>query len=172
MSRLKILKICLFCSLSFFKWVPFNYLCIYFSLHWISVALCGFSLVVASRGYSSLWWLGFSLLWLLLLWSIGSRCTAFSSCKRGPSCCSLWALECGLSICGTGGLVTLRHVESSWTRDQICVPCFGRWILVHCTTTREVPPWTFLRSFFLMILTAAYDFFIFQFPIATLFIFV
>ena len=37
------------------------------------------------------------------------------------------------------GLVALQHVESSWARDQICVPCIGRWILVHCTT-REVPP--------------------------------
>ena len=29
-------------------------------------------------------------------------------------------------------------VESSWTRDQTCVPCIGRGILKHCTT-REVP---------------------------------
>ena len=35
-------------------------------------------------------------------------------------------------------LVTLRHVESSWTRDQTHVPCIGRRILIHCTT-REVP---------------------------------
>ena len=39
----------------------------------------GFSLV-ASRGYSSLRCAGFSLRWLLLLWSMVSRCTGFSSC--------------------------------------------------------------------------------------------
>ena len=25
-------------------------------------------------------------------------------------------------------------MESSQTRDQICVLCIGRWILIHCTT--------------------------------------
>ena len=39
-----------------------------------------FLLVVASRGYSSLWCTGFSLRWLLLLWSTGSRCLGFSCC--------------------------------------------------------------------------------------------
>ena len=34
-----------------------------------------------SRGYSSLWWLGFSEWWLLLLRSMGSRCIGFSSCS-------------------------------------------------------------------------------------------
>ena len=33
------------------------------------------------RGYSSLQCAGFSLLWPLLLWSMGSRCTGFSSCS-------------------------------------------------------------------------------------------
>ena len=32
------------------------------------------------------------------------------------------------------GLVALRCVESSWTRCRTCVPCIGRWILIHCTT--------------------------------------
>ena len=36
-------------------------------------------------------------------------------------------------------LVASRHVESSWTRGQIRVPCVGRWILNHWTT-REVLP--------------------------------
>ena len=40
----------------------------------------GLSLVVASGGYSSLWCTGFSLQWLLLLRSTGSRCTGCSSC--------------------------------------------------------------------------------------------
>ena len=33
--------------------------------------------------------------------------------------------------------VALWHVESSWTRDQTCVPCIGRWILSHWSI-REV----------------------------------
>ena len=41
-----------------------------------------FSLVVASRGYSSLWCMGFSLQRLLLLWSMVLRCMGFNSC--GP----------------------------------------------------------------------------------------
>ena len=45
-----------------------------------SVAACGLSLVAASGGYSSLQCVGFSLQWLLLLLSMGSRCTGFSSC--------------------------------------------------------------------------------------------
>ena len=56
------------------------YLFIYFWLHWVFVAARGLSLVAASRGYSSLWCSGFSLQWLLLLQSTGSRCTGFSSC--------------------------------------------------------------------------------------------
>ena len=36
------------------------------------------------------------------------------------------------------GLAPPQRVESFWTRDQTCVPCTGRLILIHCTT-REVP---------------------------------
>ena len=49
-----------------------------------SLLLHGLSLAVVSGGYSSLWCTGFSLRWLLLLRSTGSRCTGFSSC-------SMWA---------------------------------------------------------------------------------
>ena len=52
---------------------------IYFWLCWVFVAACGFSLVAASGRYSSLWCAGFSLQWLLLLWSMGSRHVSFSS---------------------------------------------------------------------------------------------
>ena len=31
-------------------------------------------------------------------------------------------------------LVALSHVESSRTRDRTRVPCFGRQILIHCST--------------------------------------
>ena len=52
---------------------------IYFWLRWVFVAACRLSLVV-SRGYSSLRCAGFSLRWLLLLQSTGSRHAGFSSC--------------------------------------------------------------------------------------------
>ena len=41
---------------------------------------------------------GLSLRWLLLLWSMGSRRTGFSSCGS-------WALECRLSSCGPWALL-------------------------------------------------------------------
>ena len=71
----------------------FIYLFIYFWLRWVFVAARGLSLVVASRGYSSLQCTGFSLQWLLLLRSMGSRRAGFSSCGSR-------ALECRLSSCG------------------------------------------------------------------------
>ena len=54
----------------------------------------GLSLVAASGGYSSLWCAGFSLRWLLLLWSKGCR-------RQGFSTCGSWALEHRLSSCGS-----------------------------------------------------------------------
>ena len=56
--------------------IYFYFCCVGFSL-----LHTGFSLVAASGGYSSLWCAGFSLWWLLLLWSMGSRCVGFSSCS-------------------------------------------------------------------------------------------
>ena len=50
-----------------------------FMLRWVFVAVCGFSPAAASGGYSSLRCVGFSLQWLLLL-SMGSRHSGFSSC--------------------------------------------------------------------------------------------
>ena len=57
------------------------YLFFYFWLRWVFVAACRLSLVAESGGYSSLWCVGFSLRWLLLLQSTGSRRTSFSSCS-------------------------------------------------------------------------------------------
>ena len=54
---------------------------IYFWLHWAFIAVHGLSLVAVSRGYSLLRCAGFSLRWLLLLQSIGSRRASFSSCS-------------------------------------------------------------------------------------------
>ena len=53
---------------------------IYFWLHWVFVAALGLSPFAASGGYSSLQYAGFSLQWPLLLRSMGSRHTGFSSC--------------------------------------------------------------------------------------------
>ena len=72
----------------------FIYLFIFnFWLRWVFVAAHGLSLAVVSGDCSSLWCMGFSLRWLLLLWSTGSRCAGFSSCGSR-------ALEHRLSSCG------------------------------------------------------------------------
>ena len=60
--------------------IHFIYLFIYFWLWWVFVAARGLSLVAASGGYSSWRYTGFSLRWLLLLQSTGSRCAGFSRC--------------------------------------------------------------------------------------------
>ena len=62
--------------------------------------LWGLSLVLDSRGYSSLWCLGLSLQWLLL-WSAGSEHMSFSSCSTQTQGWGSWAPEHRLSICGT-----------------------------------------------------------------------
>ena len=69
---------------------------------------------------------------------LGLHCCrqAFSSCgKQGVLCCRAWALGC---TCGTQGLVALWHMEWSRSRDQTCVSCIGRQILIQWTP-REVP---------------------------------
>ena len=92
------------------------------------------SLVVASEGYSSLRCAGFLLQWLLLLRSTGSRCVGFSSCgMRAQQLQLMGSREQAQQLWRTG-LVTPRHVGSSQTRAQTCVPCTGRRILKHCAT--------------------------------------
>ena len=49
-------------------------------LRWVFIAACGLSPVATSGGYSLLRCIGFSLQWLLLLRSTGSRRPGFSSC--------------------------------------------------------------------------------------------
>ena len=72
----------------------FFFFLIYFWLRWVFIAVRGLSLVAASGSYSSLRCAGFSLRWLLLLQSMGSRCADFSSC-------GLQAPEHRLSSCGS-----------------------------------------------------------------------
>ena len=99
----------------------------------------GFSLVAANEGYFLQQCSGFSLRWLLLLQSTGSRYVGFSSCGTRASV----VVARGLQQLWCLGLVALRHVGSSQTRARTCVPCIGRQILNHCAT-REVPRYTVL----------------------------
>ena len=65
-----------------------------------SSLLCvGFSLVVVSRGYSSLQCTGLSLWWLLLLWAQALGTQASVAVAPGLSS-GAWALECKVSSCG------------------------------------------------------------------------
>ena len=72
----------------------------YFITIFFFLALHGLSLAAASGGYSLLWCAGFSLWWLLLLQSMGSRCTGLVVVVHGLSSCGTWALEHRLSSCG------------------------------------------------------------------------
>ena len=56
------------------------YLSIYLWLRWVFIAARRLSLLAVSGGYSSLRCAGFSLWWIFLLQSTGSRRTGFSSC--------------------------------------------------------------------------------------------
>ena len=89
------------------------------------VAARRLSLVVASGDYSSLWCVGFSLRWLLLLRSTSSRHVGSVVVARG--------LQSAGSV-----VVAHGHVGSSPTRERTCVPCIGRRVLNHCAT-RDVP---------------------------------
>ena len=80
LTRVLFLRCFFYNNSLFLIFISLIYLFIYFWLHWVFVAVRRLSLVVASRDYSSLQCVGFSLRWLLLLWSAGSRCVGFSSC--------------------------------------------------------------------------------------------
>ena len=119
----------------FFKIYLFIYF--YFWLRWVFVAACGLSLVAVSRGYSSLQCAGFSLRWLLLLQSTGSR---------------LAGSRAQAQYLGRTSLVAPRHVGSSRTRSRTRVPCISRRILNHCTT-REAHFSRFLIRLFVLLLS-------------------
>ena len=95
---------------------------IYFWLRWVFVAARGLSLVAASGGYSSLRCAGFSLRWLLLLRSTGSRRAGFSSCgSRAP--------ERRLSSCGPRALL-LRGMSDlpGPGLEPVCPELAGRFL--------------------------------------------
>ena len=74
-------------------WVFVTYL-FYLWLCWIFIAGHGLSLVTVSKGSSSLQCAGFSLWWLLLLQTTGSRPKGFRSCSLQAQELRLQALEC------------------------------------------------------------------------------
>ena len=83
-------------------------------------------------------------------WGLLSSCGTRASHCDGFSCCEAWALGTQaqqMQLTGSRaptqslwclGLITRQRVASSWIRDQICVPCIGRWIPNHWAT-KEVP---------------------------------
>ena len=123
----------------------------------------------------------FIYLFIYYLATLGLHCyvRAFSSCgERGllfvavrgllivvaSLCCRAWALGAQaqqLWLVGSRaqvqqlwcmGLVAPRHVGSSWTRARTRVPCIGRWILNHCTTS-EVPRMLLLKIYLYLFFT-------------------
>ena len=86
----------------------------------------GFSLVVVSGDYSSCSAQASHLCGFSCLRSMGSRALRLQQLQlRGSRAQAqqLWH----------PGFVSPWHVGSSWTRDQTCVSCIGRWILYHYT---------------------------------------
>jgi len=77
--------------------------------------------LVAALAFSSCSELG--LLFSFGVWA--SHCGGFS-CGRARVLECMWAQSLWLT-----GLVALWHVESSWARDQICVPGMGRPVFNH-----------------------------------------
>ena len=100
--------------------IEFLFIClfVYFWLRLVFVAVHGLSLVAASGGYSLLRCAGFSLRWLLLLQSTGSRRAGFSSCGSR-------ALECRLSSCGAWA--SLLFVALHSFPDKGSNPCPLHW---------------------------------------------
>ena len=71
----------------------FKYLFIFW-LFWVFVATCGLSLAAVRWGYTSLRCISFSLWWLLLLRSTGSRFTGFSGCNTQAQIVVVHGLSC------------------------------------------------------------------------------
>ena len=102
--------------------LPFPFLPSFLSwLHWVFVAVSRLSLVAVSGGYSLLQCAGFSLRWLLLSWSMGSRCSTFSSCgTRAQLLRGMWdlpgpGLEPVSPALAGGFLTTAPPGKSPWT---------------------------------------------------------
>ena len=103
----------LFGEMSLHVFFPFSFLKIYCIFHFwlccVFVAMPGLSLAVVC---------GFSLRWLLLVQSTGSRCSGFSSCR-------LQSLGHRLSKLWCTSLVVTQNEESSWSRDEPMSPALA-----------------------------------------------
>ena len=110
----KVYNLMAFCTFKMcnYHYVPFFQIIYYFWLCQVFVAVCGLSLVLANRSYSSLWWV-VSLWWLLLQQSMCSRCmgSVVGACRlqsigsvvavHRPSCpstCGIFPGQ-GLKLC-------------------------------------------------------------------------
>ena len=135
-------KVCQSSPPLFFSFKFIIYLCL------LGLLCCmGFFLAVASRGSSLLtacrlfmqwlllWNMSFRVTGLLWFWLPGSRAQAQKA----------WSM----------GLVALRHVASSRTRDRAHVSCIGRQILC-CWATWEPLPW-FSWIYFLLVLLQVFN---------------
>ena len=82
------------CRAGWGMWIGVLIKIFYFWLLWVFIAACSLSLVAASRGYFSLRYVGFSLRWLLLLGSPGSRYVGSVVVTHGLSC----SVACGIFL--------------------------------------------------------------------------
>ena len=115
-----------FCFYFYYHYfLKFIYLLIYFWLHWVFVAARRLSLVATSSGYSSLQCAGFSLRWLLLLRSTGSRRAGFSSCGTRASVVVARGLQSTGSVLVVHGLSCSTACEIF--PDQGLNPCLLHW---------------------------------------------
>ena len=122
---------------------------IYFWLHWVFVAVCGF-LQLQRTGvtlHCGVW---------------ASHCGGFSCFRaralgaqtsvvvaHGLRSCGLWALERKLSSCGPQAQLLCGMWDLPGPRARTRIPCMGRWILNHCAI-REAQP-LFLHIIFLVL---------------------
>ena len=94
----------------------------------------GFSLVVAIGGYSLLQHMAFSLRWLLLLWSTGSRCVGFSSCDMWASVVVVRELQSAGSVVVAHGLSCSAACGIFTDQGSNPCPLHRRQTLNHCAT--------------------------------------
>lgn len=102
------------------------------SLVQIYLFLAALDLCCCMWAFSGCRWAGAILYWGEQI----SHCGGFSCGRAQPL---------GHTGCSSHGiwLWCLWLVESSWTMDQIRVPCIGRWLPIYCAAS-EVQRWLFL----------------------------
>ena len=81
---------------------------------------------------------------------------AFSVCRRGGSSLVAAPPHCSASLAvqhrlpgARASAIALQHVRSFWTRDNIRVPCTGRWSFNHWTTREAQSLVLFLTIIFM-----------------------